>query len=90
MRFQFLILTSFVLGAISAPIDDKASMALKSEARLLARDVEGIFEEKTKRSSPVPPLWDGGVEFEGKKIQRSSPVPPLWDGGVEFEEEKTQ
>ncbi|RYP41672.1 hypothetical protein DL767_000877 [Monosporascus sp. MG133] len=44
----------------------------------------GTIEERT---SPVPPLWDGAVDFEKvDKVKRGSPVPPLWDGGIEFEE----
>lgn len=35
----------------------------------------------SKRTSPAPPIVDGGVDF-GK---RSSPAPPIVDGGVAFE-----
>ncbi|KAJ2992807.1 hypothetical protein NUW58_g756 [Xylaria curta] len=70
MQIQRALLLSFAAGVTCAP--------------LAPRSVVAVAANGAKRESPVPPLWDGGVDFEAEMIKRESPVPPLWDGGVDF------
>ncbi|KAF2794549.1 hypothetical protein K505DRAFT_324692 [Melanomma pulvis-pyrius CBS 109.77] len=72
MQLHAVLIFTAALSAMAIPIETKGS-------------IERGAASFIKRSSPVPPLWDGGVDFEEDKNKRSSPVPPLWDGGVDFE-----
>ncbi|KAI0814710.1 hypothetical protein GGR55DRAFT_675999 [Xylaria sp. FL0064] len=37
-----------------------------------------------KRTSPVPPIVDGGLDVGASMAKRTSPVPPIVDGGLDM------
>ncbi|KAI8946015.1 hypothetical protein F4801DRAFT_583830 [Xylaria longipes] len=39
-----------------------------------------------KRSSPVPPIVDGGLDLGAGTVKRTSPVPPIVDGGLDLDD----
>ncbi|KAI1350203.1 hypothetical protein F5Y01DRAFT_315967 [Xylaria sp. FL0043] len=37
-----------------------------------------------RRTSPVPPIVDGGLDVGATQVKRTSPVPPIVDGGLDM------
>ncbi|KAI0875765.1 hypothetical protein GGS24DRAFT_515143 [Hypoxylon argillaceum] len=37
-----------------------------------------------KRTSPAPPIVDGGLDSRASTVKRSSPAPPIVDGGLDL------